>query len=73
MKTLESFEHGTPDGYQSFRELGPLKNADSRYFHDEIVFWSDIREHPDYDTFWQSRTILPHLRHIGAAAMVVGG
>ena len=32
-----------------------------------------IVEHPNYDDFWQSRNLLPHLRNIGAAVMVVGG
>lgn len=69
----EGFEHKTPDGYQFFLDLGPLKNANERYLKGEIAFWNDFVRHPDYDEFWQSRNILPHLRHIKAAVMVVGG
>ncbi len=69
----ERFEHKTPDGYQFFLDLGPLKNVNKRYFHDDISFWNDVVAHPNYDAFWQSRNILPHLKNITAATMVVGG
>jgi len=69
----ERFDHETPDAYQFFLELGPLRNANEKYFENEIAFWNDIVEHPNYDEFWQSRNLLPHLRNVGAAVMVVGG
>ncbi|WNG38834.1 CocE/NonD family hydrolase [Archangium violaceum] len=67
------FDHGTPDGYQFFLDLGPLSNADSRYFKGDISFWKDLVAHPNYDAFWQSRNLLPHLKNIKAAMLVVGG
>jgi len=67
------FDFGTPDGYQFFLDLGPLKNANAKYFKDEIEFWNKIVKHPNYDAFWQNRNILPHLKHIKAAVMTVGG
>lgn len=69
----ERFDHKTPDGYQFFLGLGPLKNANDRHFKGEIPFWNEITRHPNYDEFWQSRNILPHLRNIKAAVMTVGG
>lgn len=69
----ERFEHGTPDGYQFFLDMGPLSNADSRYFKGDIAFWKDIVAHPNYDAYWKERNILPHLRNIKAAVLVVGG
>jgi hypothetical protein len=69
----KSFEHGTPDGYQFFLDMGPLSNADTRYFKGDIAFWKDIVAHPNYDAFWQSRNLLPHLKNIKAAVMTVGG
>ena len=69
----ERFDHGTPDGYQFFLDLGPLKNANERHFHGEIDFWNMAIEHPNYDAFWQSRDILPHLTGVTAAVMTVGG
>ncbi len=64
---------GTPDGYRFFLDLGPLANVNEKYFHGEIPFWNQVAAHPNYDEFWQSRNILPHLRDIEAAVMVVGG
>jgi putative CocE/NonD family hydrolase len=67
------FEHGTPDGYRFFLDLGPLPNANTNYLKNEIAFWNEILEHPNYDDFWQSRNIRPHLRNIKPAVMTVGG
>ncbi len=67
------FDHGTPDGYQFFYDLGPLKNANRRHFHYQIPFWNDILAHPNYDEFWERRNLLPHLDNVAPAVMVVGG
>jgi putative CocE/NonD family hydrolase len=69
----EQFDHGTPDGYQFFLDLGPVKNANERYFKGNIPFWNAAVEHPNYDEFWQDRNILPHLRNVAPAVMTVGG
>jgi putative CocE/NonD family hydrolase len=67
------FEHGTTDGYRFFLDLGPLSNANTKYLKNEIAFWNQIIEHPNYDDFWQARNIRPHLRNIKPAVMTVGG
>lgn len=67
------FDHGTPDGYQFFLELGPLAEVNQRYFDGEVAFWDDLVAHPNYDEFWQARNILPHLRNVAPAVMTVGG
>ncbi|QSQ15629.1 CocE/NonD family hydrolase [Myxococcus landrumensis] len=67
------FDFGTPDGYQFFLDLGPLSNADSKYFKGDVAFWKDVVAHPNYDAFWKERNILPHLKNIKAAMLVVGG
>ncbi|RJP37060.1 MAG: CocE/NonD family hydrolase [Phycisphaerales bacterium] len=67
------FRHGTPDGYQFFLDLGPLKNANERYLHGEIEAWNEIVAHPNYDEYWQRRNILPHLHRVAPAVMTVGG
>jgi putative CocE/NonD family hydrolase len=69
----ERFVHGTPDGYRFFLDLGPLANANTRYFKDEIAFWNDLMNHPNYDDYWQARNIRPHLRNIKPSVMTVGG
>lgn len=67
------FQHGTPDGYQFFLDLGPLSNANKRHFKGKIPFWNSLVAHPNYDEFWQERNILPHLKNINAAVLIVGG
>jgi putative CocE/NonD family hydrolase len=68
-----SFKHGTPDGYQFFLDLGPLKNVNARYFKDRVAFWNRMVEHPNYDDFWKARNLLPHLKKVAPAVMTVGG
>ena len=67
------FKHGTPDGYDFFLNVGPLGNVNKRYFDGKIDFWNKVVAHPNYDAFWKARNILPHLRNIRAAVLVVGG
>ncbi|HEU4769295.1 MAG TPA: CocE/NonD family hydrolase [Pyrinomonadaceae bacterium] len=67
------FQHGTPDGYKFFLEMGPLANANRKHLHGDIKFWNDLMEHPNYDAYWQARDVRPHLRNIKPAVMTVGG
>lgn len=62
---------GTRDGFQWQLDLGPLKNAD-KYYKDNF-YWKETVEHPNYDEFWQKRSIIPHLKNIKHALMTVGG
>jgi len=67
------FDHGTVDGYDFFMRLGPLANADARYFKGEVAFWTELMKHGSYDAFWQARNLRPHLRNIKPAVLTVGG
>jgi putative CocE/NonD family hydrolase len=69
----EFFAFPTPDGYQFYLNLGPVKNVNLEYFKGKIKFWNKIMEHGTYDKFWKSRNLLPSLRNIKPAVMVVGG
>ncbi len=71
--SAQGFSFPTKDGYQFYLDLGPLKNIDRKYFHDEIAFWNDLETHPNYDAFWQDRNLLPHLKNIRCAVLTVGG
>jgi len=62
----------TKDQYQFFLDAGPLSNLDS-YYGEDNVFWQQLKEHPNYDEFWQSRGIIQHLKDIKPAVMVTGG
>ncbi|WP_339650968.1 CocE/NonD family hydrolase [uncultured Salegentibacter sp.] len=63
---------GTQDQYQFFLDVGPLSNLDE-YYGEDNIFWQQLKEHPNYDEFWQSRGIIQHLEDIEPAVMVVGG
>jgi putative CocE/NonD family hydrolase len=60
------------DGYEYHLDMGPLKNITENIHYDN-EFWQQTIEHPNYDEFWQKRSILPHLKDIDHAVMVVGG
>ena len=63
---------GTQDQYQFFLDHTPLSKLDSFYSQDN-VFMEQLKEHVNYDKFWQSRGIIQHLKNIRPAVMVVGG
>lgn len=69
----EGYDHESPDGYRFFLEMGPLKTIEEEIFEGDVAFWTEMTQHPNYDEFWQSRSILPHLHNVDAAVMVVGG
>ena len=81
-------ELNTQDQYQFFLDAGPLSNL-NKYFKYETVdntainkedmtddfFWNELKEHPNYDSVWQSKGIIQHLKNIkpSVATMIVGG
>lgn len=67
------FDHGTPDGYQFFLDMGSLKHANERYLRDRVPMWNRMLEHPNYDEYWQERNLLPHLKNVAPAVLTVGG
>ena len=67
------FDHGTIDGYKFFLDLGPLPNANKKYFKDSVAFWNDMMKHGKWDDFWEARNILNHVKNIKPATLVVGG
>lgn len=60
------------DGSVFYNELGTVKEASDKYYKDNF-FMQEIIEHPNYDSFWQKRNLLPHLKNINHAVMTVGG
>lgn len=68
-----SFEHGTPDGYEFYLNMGPLSNANKLYLKDSVAFWNDLMKHGRWDSFWEARDVFPHVRNLRPATLVVGG
>ncbi len=65
-------ELGTQDQYQFFLDEGPLSNLDE-YYKEDNEFWQQLKDHPNYDEFWQSRGITQYMKDIKPAVMIVGG
>ena len=61
------------DAYRMFLEMGPLSNADPMYFKGKLSFWNDLMEHGTYDQFWQKRNIIPSMKNVKSAVVVVAG
>lgn len=72
-RKIFDFDHGTPDGYEFFLNLGPLKNADSKYLKGNEPFWNEILAHETYDDYCKARDVRRHMRNIKPAVMTVGG
>jgi putative CocE/NonD family hydrolase len=72
-KFFHPFDHETPDGYDFFLRMGPLSNADVRYFKGDVAFWNEVMRHGTYDAFWKARNLRLHLKEIRPAVMTVGG
>lgn len=72
-KGPKPFNYQVNDNYKFYLDLGPLKNAKTKYFADSIKFWNDLMAHGTYDEFWKAHNIRPHLTNIKPATMVVGG
>jgi len=63
---------GTQDQYQFYLDHTPLSKLD-KYYGADNVFWQQLKEHPNYDMFWESKGIIQHLKDIRPAVMFVGG
>jgi putative CocE/NonD family hydrolase len=67
------FDHGTPDGYDFFLKMGPLPNADAKYFKGDVAFWNEVMKHGAYDDWWKARNLRSNMQNIKPAVMTVGG
>lgn len=69
----KAFDMETNDAYSFFLHAGPIADAEKEHFKGDRPYWREIVTHPNYDEVWKSKNILPHLKNIKAATMVVGG
>lgn len=70
-KSIEPYD--SPDMYNFFLKLGPIKNANEKFFHNKLQFWNSILKHGTYDEFWKLRNNLPHFKNVKPAVLIVGG
>jgi putative CocE/NonD family hydrolase len=65
------FDRG--DTYDWYLALGPLANADEKYFHGKLPTWEDFTRHPNYDAFWQRQIFAPYLNAVKVPIVHVAG
>lgn len=67
------FRFPTPDGYDFFLRMGPLKNVTARIVGPDNRPWNDAMAHETYDEYWRARSIYQHLQNVKPAILTVGG
>jgi putative CocE/NonD family hydrolase len=63
----------TPDGYDYFLRLGPLRDLTRELFGAANPVWNAAMAHETYDAYWKALSIYPHLRGVKPAILTVGG
>ena len=78
-RTGPTTERSTPevlpsiDGYQLFLDAKTIEEINRRHLKGKVPFWTEMMAHPNRDEFWKKREILPHLKKVAPAVMVVTG
>jgi hypothetical protein len=67
------FDPGTPDAYHFLLALPPLAEVNAKLFGGSAGYWQEIVDHPNYDEFWQVRSVWKHTTNITPAILNVGG
>jgi uncharacterized protein len=67
------FDMGTPDAYEYLLHLPPLAEVNAKVFGGKAAYWQEIVDHPNYDSFWQKRSVWKFASHITPAVLNVGG
>lgn len=80
------YQHKGPSNWKWYSETAPTERDPWKFYMELLPlskvedllpkgneFWQQIIDHPNYDAFWQSRNILPHLSEVKANVLTVGG
>ena len=68
-----SFPFDRFDLYDWYLRLGPLSNANARYFHGKIPTWNDFIAHNSYDDFWKRHAVAYGLKEPTVPNLNVAG
>jgi uncharacterized protein len=68
-----SFPFDRFDVYDFFLRVGPLSNANAKYFHGKIPSWNGFAAHPNYDEFWKRRAVAYGLKEPTVPNLNVAG
>jgi len=67
------FQHNSQDAYRFFLDIGPIRNIDERIFRGDVKFWTELMQHPNFNAWWQARSLPSKLKNVKCAVMTVGG
>lgn len=67
------FDFGDEDVYDFYLNLGPLSNANKKYFFDKVPTWNNFMEHSNYDSFWKEKEVTHYLDDVSVPALNVAG
>ena len=73
VSNITPFDYGTKDSYKFYLQMGPLADSDRLYLLNKNPYWTDMYRHTSEDSYWKARNILPHLKAITPAVLIVGG
>jgi uncharacterized protein len=68
-----SFLFHSVDLYDFFFRLGPLANANPKYFHGKLPSWNEFAAHPNYDEFWKRHAVAYGLKQPTVPNLNVAG
>src|SRR3984957_10542897 len=72
-KTNKTFEFKQYDTYDWYLKLGPLREANARYFDGQRPTWNNFIAHPNYDDFWKQEAVQRIVRSVKVPNLNVGG
>jgi putative CocE/NonD family hydrolase len=67
------FDMGTPDAYDFLLKVGPLADVNRKLFGGNARYFQEIVDHPNYDEFWQRRSLAKYMNNVHCAVLNVGG
>jgi uncharacterized protein len=68
-----SFPFDRFDLFEWYLSLGPLSNANAKYFHGKIPSWNEFVAHPNYDEFWKRHAVAYGLKEPTVPNLNVAG
>ncbi len=72
-KSNKTFEFKQFDTYDWYLKLGPLREANARYFDGQRPSWNNFIAHPNYDAFWKKDAVQDFVGHGKVPNLNVGG
>jgi putative CocE/NonD family hydrolase len=72
-KNATSIAPSFPNAYEFFLNVGPLVNLNEKFFKNQVAYWNEFIQHPNYDDYWKSRDLRSGAGNMKPAMLTVGG